>query len=298
MPLLKRKGGAAVNTKRLFINVKPGKTFLDRLTGKTKVRLFLVLILLLIQTWDMRVVVPMVIVFAAGLISLRPDKTKVSAVLIFVVLMNLFNLFLIWLVEPDYGMEVCGGSTVLLRFSSFYIVTAETLWFFAVRFLKFMATFLVSLTFISCITPSEMAAGLYSIKVPYKICTIVSLAFRYIPDITRDFHNIQISMQARGMELDSRKTPLMKRLKQYVLILAPLIITSFDRVGNIANAMDLRGFGKGKKRTYYCEHEDTRGDRILKPVYLGLLVLFLTAAAYRVIHPPVYTVWCPWIRQM
>ena len=49
-----------------------------------------------------------------------------------------------------------------------------------------------------------MAAGLYSVKVPYKVCTIVSLAFRYIPDITRDFNNIRISMQARGLELDAK----------------------------------------------------------------------------------------------
>ncbi|MBQ9328121.1 MAG: energy-coupling factor transporter transmembrane protein EcfT [Solobacterium sp.] len=284
-----------MNTKRLFINVKPGKTFLDRLTGKTKVRLFLILILLLIQTWDIRLILPLLLLFITALISLKPDWKKVWGVLGFIILVNLFNLFLMWLVEPDYGLGVVGGSTVLARLSRFYIITAETMWYFFVRFTKFMATFILSLVFISSITPSEMAAGLYSIKIPYKICTIVSLAFRYIPDITRDFHNIKISIQARGMELDSKKTGLITRLKQNVLILAPLIITSFDRVGNIANAMDLRGFGKGKKRTYYSEHEDTDGDRILRPVILILVVVFVVFVVRGFIHPPVYQVWCPWI---
>ena len=39
-------------SKRLFINVIPGKTFLDKLSGTTKVRLFFALIILLIATWD------------------------------------------------------------------------------------------------------------------------------------------------------------------------------------------------------------------------------------------------------
>lgn len=96
------------------------------------------------------------------------------------------------------------------------------------------------------------------------------MAFRYIPDISRDYTNIKISMQARGMELDPKKAGLKERLKQNVLILVPLIITSFDRIGNISNAMDLRGFGKGKKRSYYSEHEETDNDKKVKIIYIAL----------------------------
>ncbi len=282
-----------MNSDRLFINVKPGKTFIDRLTGKTKVRTFLSLIMLLIATWDIRLILPLFFLFIIALISIRPNWKKVWAVLGFIILVNLFNLLLMYLVEPDYGRNVVGGSTVLYRFNDFYIVSAETMWYFFVRFTKFMATFVLSLVFIQSITPSEMAAGLYSIKVPYKACTIVSIAFRYIPDIARDFQNIQISMQARGLELDSRKASLMTRLKQNVTILAPLIITSFDRVGNIANAMDLRGFGKKKTRTYYAEHEDTPGDKIMLPVYLLFFGLFLAVVIYKIVTRPEFQVWYP-----
>ena len=282
-----------MNSDRLFINVKPGKTFIDRLTGKTKVRTFLSLIMLLIATWDIRLILPLFILYIIALVSIRPNWKKVWAVLGFIILVNLFNLLLMWLVEPDYGRDVVGGSTVLYRINDFYIISAETMWYFFVRFTKFMATFIISLVFIQSITPSEMAAGLYSIKVPYKVCMIVSVAFRYIPDIARDFQNIQISMQARGLELDSRKTSLMTRLKQYIMILAPLIITSFDRVGNIANAMDLRGFGKKKTRTYYAEHEDTQGDKIMMPVYILFFGLFLAVVIIKIVTHPPYEVWYP-----
>ena len=280
---------------KLFITLTPGNTFIDKLTGKTKVRIFFLLIFILTFTWDIRIMIPVFLLSIIALISIKPDKKKNIAIILFVLFMNLFNLFLTWIIKPDYGLEMVGGSTVLFRFSDFFIVTAETMWYFLVRLTKFMATFLLSLTFIQSITPSELAAGLHSLKIPYKICMIVSLAFRYIPDITRDFNNIRISMQTRGLELDAKKASLWKRLKQYVLILVPLIITSFDRVGNIANGMDLRGFGKNKDKTYYCEHEDTKGDKLLRPVIILLTLGLLGVIVLKFVYKPQFEVWCPWI---
>lgn len=280
---------------RLFINLQPGNTYLDKLTGKTKVRIFLAFVLLLIATWDIRIIAISLIIGTIGLCSLHSKLLSVKALMVIVVLTNLLNLFLIWVIEPDYGMNMCGGSTVLFKFTDFYIVTAETLWYFLVRFCKMFGTFLFALTFIQSITPSELAAGLYANKVPYKVCMIVSIAFRYIPDILRDFKNIKISMQARGMELDPKKTSLWTRLKQNVIILVPLVITSFDRVGNIANAMDLRGFGKGKDRTYYAEHEDTKGDKQMKIFYIIVYIVFILVVIRRVFFKTPFMVWYPWL---
>ena len=280
---------------RLFINLQPGNTYLDKLTGKTKVRIFLAFVLLLIATWDIRIIAVSLIIGAIGLYSLHSKLLSVKALMVIVVLTNLLNLFLIWVIEPDYGMNMCGGSTVLFKLTDFYIVTAETLWYFLVRFCKMFGTFLFALTFIQSITPSELAAGLHANKVPYKVCMIVSIAFRYIPDILRDFKNIKISMQARGMELDPKKTSLWTRLKQNVIILVPLVITSFDRVGNIANAMDLRGFGKGKDRTYYSEHEDTKGDKQMNIFYIIVYIVFILVVIIRVFFKAPFMVWYPWL---
>jgi energy-coupling factor transport system permease protein len=282
-------------SKRLFINVTPGTTFLDKLSGTTKVRLFLAMVILLVATWDIRILFPSLVVGLIGLISIKPNWKLVGGLMTFIVIINLFNLFLVWVVSPEYGNSIVGGSTLLFRFTDRYVITAETMWYFLVRFTKFVATFLVSLTFIQSITPSEMAAGLYSIKVPYKIATVVSIAFRYIPDITRDFSDIKVSMQARGVEIDPKRVGLIERLKQNILILVPLIVVSFERVGNIANAMDLRGYGRGKKRTYYAEHEETKADKAVKIVYLLVYAGIIAVIIGRVFFPPEFEVWAPWI---
>ena len=190
-------------------------------------------------------------------------------------------------------MEYSNGSTVLYAFSDYLIVTAETMWYLFARMVKMMATFFISLTYILAVTPSEVAAGLYSLRLPYKLCSVVSLALRYIPDIGRDYTNIKISMQCRGVELDAKRASLMTRLKQTVLILVPLIITSFDRIGNIANAMDLRGFGKKKHRTYYSEHEPTKADNVFKVAYSIIGILCVVYIVYGIIWPREMTVWYP-----
>ena len=131
----------------------------------------------------------------------------------------------------------------------------------------------MAILFISATDPSEFAASLASIGVSYRIGYSVSIALRYIPDIQRDYHNISQAQQARGVELGS-KEPLFTRLKNAVSILLPLILSSLQRIDVIASAMELRGFGKHKKRTWYMQRPFGKGDYIA----LALGVLLLTAS--------------------
>ena len=278
---------------RLIINLVPGDTYLHKLSGASKTRMFAVLIVVTIMTFDVRILLPLLAVSLVAFFSVKPDWKQIWWLVVLVVIGNITNLVLYWLASPDAGVEYSNGSTVLYAFSDYLIVTAETMWYLFARMVKMMATFFISLTYILAVTPSEVAAGLYSLRLPYKLCSVVSLALRYIPDIGRDYTNIKISMQCGGVELDAKRASLMTRLKQTVLILVPLIITSFDRIGNIANAMDLRGFGKKKHRTYYSEHEPTKADNVFKVAYSIIGILCVVYIVYGIIWPREMTVWYP-----
>lgn len=278
---------------RLIINLVPGDTYLHKLSGASKTRMFAVLIVVTIMTFDVRILLPLLAVSLVAFFSVKPDWKQIWWLVVLVVIGNITNLVLYWLASPDAGVEYSNGSTVLYAFNDYLIVTAETMWYLFARMVKMMATFFISLTYILAVTPSEVAAGLYSLRLPYKLCSVVSLALRYIPDIGRDYTNIKISMQCRGVELDAKRASLMTRLKQTVLILVPLIITSFDRIGNIANAMDLRGFGKKKHRTYYSEHEPTKADNVFKVAYSIIGILCVVYIVYGIIWPREMTVWYP-----
>ena len=62
-----------------------------------------------------------------------------------------------------------------------------------------------------------------------------------------------------------------RRLKNSVSILLPLVLTSLKRVEIISNAMELRGFGKNKKRTWYVRRPFRRADVLV--LILGILLL-------------------------
>lgn len=279
---------------RMIINLLPGDTFLHKLSGTTKVRLFVLLLVYLIMSFDLRLIAPLFILSIMGLFSIKPNWRLVKPFLIIVFIMNLINIILFWVADPAVSEHWLGpGRTILFNATPRLFVSVETLWYLGVRFLKMYTSFLVSLVFVLSIVPSQIASGLYSLGVPYKICTVFSLAFRYIPDIGRDYENIKISLQARGIEMDNRKVPLMKRLKQSVLILVPLIITSFDRIGNISNAMDLRGFGRLRKRSYYCEPEPAKADKVFFWIILALAAFCLYWIVFIKIIPEGRSLWFP-----
>lgn len=278
---------------KFLINLIPGDTFLHKLTGKTKTRLFAVLIVYTVMTFDFRLLTPLLILGFFALCTLKPPWKVLKWIIIFVFFSNVLNMILYWAADPNIGEHYCNSSTVLFAFNSRFIVPKESLWYLCVRMIKMMATFFISLTYVLSVTPSEVAAGLYSMHVPYKVCSIVSLAFRYIPDIARDYQNIKTSMQCRGVELDAKKAGLGVRMKQTILILIPLIISSFDRIGNIANAMDLRGFGKMKKRSYYAEHEDVAGDKIFCVIYCAIGIFCIWYIISGIIWPRATRMWYP-----
>ena len=77
------------------------------------------------------------------------------------------------------------------------------------------------------------------------------------------------------------------RLKNSVNILLPLILTSLNRIDTISNAMELRGFGKNKKRTWYTKRPFARRDFIAIAIGVVLFVisLFVTIRFGRFYNP-------------
>ena len=283
-----------MNPQSFIINVTPGTTPLHRLNGTTKVAAFITLVVYTMMSFDVRLLLPLFVISWVALFSLKPAWKPILAISLTILLLNLINVFLFWVVNPSVGSELTGGTnTLLYTFNERYFISLETLWYLAVRLLKLLTSFLISIVFIQAITPAQLASGLSGLGFPYKLSTIVSLAFRYLPDIARDYTNIKVAMQARGAELDKKRLKLKERIQQTTYILLPLIVSSFDRIGSIANALDLRGFGLLKKRSYYCEWPSSKSDvsvRFLTALMAAFIVYWIVS---RAINPPITDMWIP-----
>lgn len=206
------------------------------------------------------------ILFKISHIKLRDVSFMLGFTAVFCVLNNL----LIFVFSPQHGTTIYGSTTVLFQIFGPYVVTAEQLFYHLNVILKYTCTIPIVLLFVCTTNPSEFAASLNRIGVSYRISYAVALALRYIPDIQREFHDISLAQQARGVEM-SKKAGVISRLKNASGILIPLILSSLQRIDTISNAMELRGFGKEKTRTWYMGRKFSKGDLIA----IGFCILLM-----------------------
>ena len=244
-----------------------------RLTGATKFACLLLWSLAAMTTFDTRILLPMplaaLVLFMISGIRFREVKVLFWFTFVFMVLNNV----LIYVFSPEHGVELYGARHVIWEGVGRFTLTQEQLFYHLNVILKYLATIPMVILFVSTTQPSEFASSLNRIGVSYKIAYSVSLALRYIPDIQREYHDISTAQQARGLEMASRKQSLVKRLKNAAGMLFPLIISSMDRIELIANAMELRGFGKEKKRTWYSARPFRTADYVCIAVCIAVLLL-------------------------
>lgn len=250
------------------------KSPIHALSGATKLAIFLMWSTAAMVTYDTRI---LLFLFVLSLLVFYISKVKIreiSFVLIFILIFLLLNNIFIYLFAPKQGVEIYGTSHVIFELVGRYNVTWEQLFYHLNITLKYFVVIPPALLFIATTHPSEFSASLNRIGINYKIAYSVSLAFRYIPDIQRDYRTIAQAQQARGIDLSSNEK-LFTRIKNAIAIVLPLILTSLDRIEVISHAMELRGFGKHKRRTWYSYKPFKRADYIVLTVGAVILIASL-----------------------
>jgi len=249
------------------------------LTGASKLIIFLLWSVLVMVSFE----TPILIFFAVmGIVFFKISKVKFKDVSFIIKMMSVFlvlNLLAIYLFSPENGVSIYNTRNVILEGTTRFTLTWEQIFYEFNVFLKYITIIPPALLLMVTTHPSEFAASLNKIGIPYTVSYSVSITLRYIPDIQRDFEAIYQSQQARGLEL-SGKASVIKRIKRTVPLLLPLVISSIERIDVISRAMELRGFGKNKKRTWYCEKQFKKRDyiSIILAVFLftaGIIYTFI-----------------------
>ena len=240
------------------------------LTGATKFVCLMLWSFAAMSTYDTRFLAVLAVLsfvlFRISKIGLRDVRFMLGFTAVFLVMNNI----LVYLFSPRHGTEIYGTCHVIFG-SGKYALTQEQLFYHLNYFMKYLATIPIVLLFVSTTNPSEFAASLNKLGVKYSVAYSVALALRYIPDVQQEYHEISQAQQARGVEM-SKKASLIQRLKSAASILIPLILSSMEKIEVVSNAMELRCFGKHKKRTWYMARPFRTAD-ILCMVFCALLVV-------------------------
>lgn len=251
-------------------------TWIDRLCGVTKLIFFLAWSITSMLTYDTRVLAVMFVISLVLFQLSQTDWKQVGGIFKLIMIFMIINLLAIFIFAPEQGSRIYGTETVLFPIAGNYVVTAEQLFYEWNILLKYFTIVPSVFIFIVTTDPSEFAASLNRIGVSYNIGYAISVALRYIPDVQDDFHKIRNAQEARGIEMSS-KAKFMDRVKNTASIIFPLIFTSMERIDTVSNAMELRGYGKHKKRTWYS------GRKLQKADYMTIAATLVFMAAALVI---------------
>ena len=259
-----------------LVGYHAGKSFLHRLSGASKLLFLLLVSLAAMLSYDTR----LLLVIGLGALALFATSgirlKDISFILSFALAFALLNVLMVYLFAPQYGVEIYGEKTVLLDGLGAYSITAQELFYLFNLTLKYVCTIPLALIFLMTTHPSQFASSLNQIGVSYKIAYSVSLTLRYIPDVQEEYQIIKLSQEARGLEL-SKKANFVQRVKGNLQMISPLIFSSLERIETISTAMELRRFGKNKKRTWYTYQEMTTRDHliILGSIFMVVLSIVL-----------------------
>jgi energy-coupling factor transport system permease protein len=148
------------------------------------------------------------------------------------------------------------------------------------RFVVLVESFSV---FFLTTSPDMLGLALEQSHVPYEFSFAFTTAVRFVPVLAEEAQTIMDAQKARGLELE--KGGFMKRIRNYVPVLIPLIVSAIRRSLELAEAMESRAWGAVKKRTNLYALTLHKGDFALLAITVGILVL----AVYVYLFVPVPT---------
>ncbi len=158
--------------------------------------------------------------------------------------------------------------------ASGYIVTAKGLESPAALTLRFVVLIESFSVFFLTTSPDHLGLALEQTRVPYEFVFAFTTAVRFVPVLAEEAQTIMDAQKARGLELE--RGNFMKKIRNYIPILIPLIVSAIRRSLELAEAMESRAWGATKKRTNLYVLKLHKGDILL----LAFTIAIIAAAIY------------------
>jgi energy-coupling factor transport system permease protein len=159
-----------------------------------------------------------------------------------------------------------------------YVVLATNVEWAAAMTLRFIVLIESFSVFFLTTSPDHLGLALEQTRVPYEFSFAFTTAVRFVPVLAEEAQTIMDAQKARGLELE--KGNFLKRIRNYVPVLIPLIVSAIRRSLELAEAMESRAWGATKKRTNLYVLKLHRGDFALLAMTIGLLVLAVYVRLY------------------
>lgn len=160
---------------------------------------------------------------------------------------------------PPFGAEISAeGASLMLS-----------------QVLRYAAVAAVGFPIAYAIAPGDLGVALRRLGIGDKIAVMVDLTVRFIPTLAGEFAETIDAQRVRGYDPTARKGGPISRLRRLAPIFVPVTIGSIAGAEDTIDAMDLRGFGVGR-RTWLRHLNFDRADLVV----IALFIVFVVVATY------------------
>jgi energy-coupling factor transport system permease protein len=255
------------------VNVAPrylGRgSWLARRDPRVLVLVVVLFIAAAVQVWDGRIMVLLLalslLYYRAAHIPFRDVRGNWILAVSLLTIVVVFNTILTG--DRLAGVQVHPYFTIPLIGT---IVSAESLSYAATQWMRYVAMVAVGFPVAFCVAPSDFGATFARLGIPEKFAFGVDLTFRFIPSLAAEYQQTIDAQRIRGYDPGRRGGPI-GRLRRLGPLLTPLTVNAIAGAEDTIDAMDLRGFGTGK-RTWLRELRFDRTDWLVIGLFLVLAV--------------------------
>ena len=183
------------------------------------------------------------------------------------------------------------GTNLVFRFIyAGYMLTPQDIEYATAITLRFVVLIESFSVFFLTTSPDHLGLALEQSHIPYEFCFAFTTAVRFVPVLAEEAQTIMDAQKARGLELE--KGNFLKRIRNYIPILIPLIISAIRRSLELAEAMESRAWGAIKKRTNLYVLKMRKADYLLAMFSIIMLVMGVYIRFYALI-PSIFDLLIP-----
>ncbi|HOP45647.1 MAG TPA: energy-coupling factor transporter transmembrane component T [Coprothermobacter proteolyticus] len=122
--------------------------------------------------------------------------------------------------------------------------------------------------------PSDLIQSLVKRGLSPRFGYVLSSALQVIPQMMSQVGSIMDAQRSRGLETEGN---LWTRLKAFLPLIGPVVMSSLLETRERAMALEVRGFSASGKKTFLYERESSTLDRVLQWTLIVVLILSIAA---------------------
>jgi energy-coupling factor transport system permease protein len=249
-------------------------SWLARRDPRVLILAIVLFIFTVLQVWDGRVIFGLLLIavayYGAAGIPWRQIRRNWAVVFVFIGLLVSVNMIVS---GGDVQGLPAGQAHVLFRMPLLGTpISAESLSLAVTQLTRYLAMATIGFPLAFAVAPADFGVAFHRLGVPEKFAFGIDLTFRFLPSLSNDLQTTVDAQRIRGFDWSAGKAGFLSRVRRSVPVVVPTVVNAIAGAEDTIDAMDLRGFGTGK-RTWLRELAYDRTDLAVIAFFLALLIV-------------------------